>query len=129
VGCGRAALVRTDAEENQLFGLLRRCAFSHRNDWPLVVVFATLALFVSPAIALVTGLPVPLAFLIACGLVFGIQIVLVQIAERYKSNVAEKLMGWYAGTCAWAWTALLVAGAVLLVWSLFRAEPDSGTVH
>jgi hypothetical protein len=94
-------------------------AFSHCHDLPLFVLFATLAIFVSHGIAAVTGISLLLALLISFGVVFGIQICLVQIAERYKSKIADRLIGWYLFVCCGAVVTLLVVGAGLLVWQFF----------
>jgi len=71
----------------------------------------------SHPIAAVTGFSFIVVFVVACSLLFGVQLVLVQIAESCKSKAADMLIGWYVFICGCALVGLLLS---LLVWSLFR---------
>ncbi len=77
-----------------------------------------LAMVAAFAAATVTGLSFALAFVISCSSLFGVQIALVQLANWFKSKVAEKLIGWYLLVCCWALVILFVVDTVLLVWRL-----------
>ncbi|HZZ77087.1 MAG TPA: hypothetical protein VFE62_01130 [Gemmataceae bacterium] len=94
-------------------------AFSHSSDWNLIVVFGTLSLVAGCEISDLVGLAFAWTFLIALLLTFGVQATLVQVAQRYKSTTADKLMGMHVLVCSWAFVAALIVGALRLAYLLW----------
>ncbi len=76
---------------------------------------------ISYGIVAITGWSFISIFVVACSVVFGIPIALVQIGKHRKSALVDRLMTWYLFSCCWIYMALLAVGTFVMVSKLFHA--------